>query len=80
MNEERTGDYCPHSETGEMPVVTPFVLSDVMSMFQQAEIHHETGRSGCALALLKVIDRCATILPYGFVELRASVHARIGIS
>ncbi len=80
MSEERTGDYCPHSETGEIPVVTPFVFSDVMSMFQQAEHHHKTGRSGCALALLKVIGRCATILPNGYATLRASVQAHIGIS
>lgn len=80
MKEERTGDSRPHSETGETPVATPFVFSDVMSLFQQAEYHHKTGRSGCALAILKVIAGCAAVLPNGFSELRASVHAHIGIS
>ncbi len=80
MTQERKGDSRLQSETSSPPVATSFAFSEVLSLIQLAETHHEKGRDGCALAILKVLGGRSSILPKGFAELRASVHARIGIS
>lgn len=75
LNEERTGDYCPHSETGVMPRMVRISREESTQLFRLAARHYIARRPGNALALLKVIGVRARKRPRGFNRLYRKVHA-----
>ncbi len=73
-------DFCPHSEKGVIGEGVPISCDEGEALFGTAKQHHDNGRFGCAMVILKVIGGRSQTLPHGFYELRQSIHARIGKS